>query len=331
MNSFAIAATLLATLPLQSLGRPPASESSAPGSYLRIEDHRVGQIAYRIAVSGAPYCSAAHPLTGLLFHHIREYEPADQIALVKSYGLDRGLGILSVIEGSPAAQAGLIAGDVIVAVNGEPLRQDPALAPRQATARRALLEAAESQIEEELRKGPAELAILRNAQTLTARLSSIPGCPARVRLARSRQTNAFASGRYVTLTTAVLDFVQSDQEIAVIVGHELAHNILNHPDRLESEKVPRGFLRGIGRNADKVRATEEEADALGIRLVWAAGYDPAAAIPFWRRYYARFDGPQLFRTHPTLAARERLIAATVAELNRGAERPELGKGPLPDR
>jgi predicted Zn-dependent protease len=127
------------------------------------------------------------------------------------------------------------------------------------------------------------------------------------------------------MTTAVLDFTRNDDEIAVVVGHELAHNILNHPSRLNSEKVPRGFLRGIGRNADKVRATEEEADALGIRLVRAAGYDASAAIPFWRRYYARFDGPQLFRTHPTLARRERIIADTIADLDRGAQRPELSR------
>jgi len=47
----------------------------------------------------------------------------------------------------------------------------------------------------------------------------------------------------------------------------------------------------------------------------ASGYDAGAAIPFWRRYYARFDGPQLFRTHPSLEARERIIAETIAELS----------------
>jgi predicted Zn-dependent protease len=163
--------------------------------------------------------------------------------------------------------------------------------------------------------------ILRQGATLPIRLGSTPGCPARIRLARSTQTNAFANGRYVTLTTSVLDFTRSDDEVAVIIGHELAHNILSHPDRLDREKVPRGRLRGFGANADKVRATEEEADRLGISLVWAAGFDKSAAIPFWRRYYERFDGPQLFRTHPTLAARERLIDETLAALNAGPQRP----------
>jgi predicted Zn-dependent protease len=159
----------------------------------------------------------------------------------------------------------------------------------------------------------------------------VPACPARVRLARSGQNNAFATDRHVILTSATLGFLGSDDELAVVLGHELAHVILGHPEQLERARVPKGLLRGFGRNAGRVRATEEEADRLGIRLAWAAGYDPAAAIPFWRRFYARFDGPQLFRTHPSLGAREALIARTIAELKLGAQRPELGKGALPQR
>ena len=85
--------------------------------------------------------------------------------------------------------------------------------------------------------------------------------------------------------------------------------------------------------------TEEEADQLGIKLVWAAGYDVSAAIPFWRRLYATYDPlpvPKLFRTHPSLGARERMINETIAELRAsasqlGANGPQLGKSTLPQR
>jgi membrane-associated protease RseP (regulator of RpoE activity) len=309
-----------------------AQAAEASGSLLRAADHRIGEIAYRLALGGTRFCPAPHPVTGLLFHHLDEYEAAGRAAMIDRHGLDRGLGILSVIGGSPAAVAGLRAGDVIVAVNGEPIRQDASRAPARATPRRAVLEAAEMQIEEALGQGPADITILRNGETLPIRLGSTPGCPVRVRLARSTQTNAFANGRYVTLTTSGVDFANSDAEVAVMIGHELAHNILNHPDRLDEQGVPReGLLRGFGANADKVRATEEEADRLGISLVWAAGFDASAAIPFWRRYYERFDGPQLFRTHPTLAARERIITETLAALDASAQRPEFREGALPDR
>jgi predicted Zn-dependent protease len=162
-------------------------------------------------------------------------------------------------------------------------------------------------------------------------LTSVAGCPARVRLARSSQNNAFAARGYVILTTAALDFTANDDELAVIIGHELAHVALRHTERLDAQRVPRGLLRGFGKNAERVRATEEEADRLGLRLAWAAGYDPAAAVPFWRRYYAKFESPQLFRTHPGLRARERLIADTIALLEPGAKRPEFREGALPQR
>ena len=243
-----------------------AAQSEAEGSYLRAADHRIGEIAYRLAVRGARFCPAPHPLTGLLFHHLDEYERDDRAVMVERHGLDRGLGVLSVIAGSPAAEAGLRAGDVILTVNGQPIRSDSTFAPPRATPRRA-----------------------------------------------------------------VLDFARSDDEVAVIVAHELAHNILAHPAHLEEQNVPRGLLRGFGANAAKVRATEEEADRLGISLVWAAGFDASAAIPFWRRFYERFDGPQLFRTHPTLEGRERIIAETIGALDASAQRPELGKGTLADR
>ena len=310
----------------------PGRAAEAPGSTLRAADARVGQIAYRFAVGGVRFCPVPHPVTGLLFHHLDEYDAAGRAVMIERHALDRGLGVLSVIEGSPAAAAGLQAGDVIVAVNGAAIRRDASFAPPGAPPRRARLEAAEIQIEEALRQGSAELTIARGGEEHAIRLISAPGCPVRIRLARSSQANAFANGRYVTLTTAGLDFARSDDEIAIMIGHELAHNILGHPARLDEQGVPRnGLLRGFGANADKVRATEEEADRLGISLVWAAGFDTSAAIPFWRRYYERFDGPQLFRTHPTLAARERIITETLAALNAGAQRPKLRERTLPDR
>ena len=119
----------------------------------------------------------------------------------------------------------------------------------------------------------------------------------RNRLARSRQVNAFANGRYVVMTTAMLDFLRSDDELAVVLGHELSHNILRHPALLDEQGVPKkGLMRSFGKNASRVWKTEAEADRFGIRLMAAAGYDVQAAIPFWRRYLGNMRFPPAFRT-----------------------------------
>ena len=324
----------LSSVSAETLGLAQADSAAAanPGDFLRAEDGRVASVGYRLAVAGAAYCPDRIPLTGLSFHHLREYRERDRPLMIASYGLDRGPGVLGVVPGSPAAAAGLTSGDIILRINGEPVRSTPAAGDPEPSAKwRAGIEAAENQLEDQLKLGPARLMVLRGGKVIEAKLDSVPGCPARVRLARSGQNNAFATARHVILTSATLGYLRNDDELAIVLGHEMAHVILGHADRLAAAGVPKGVLRGFGANAGRVRVTEEEADRLGIRLAWAAGYDASAAIPFWRRYYARFDGPQLFRTHPSLKARERLIAETLAALKLGAKRPELGKGALGQR
>jgi Zn-dependent protease with chaperone function len=301
-----------------------APGASAPASSLRQDDLRLASMAYRIATLARPLCPEPRPISGLLLHHLADYTDADRTGMVTRYGLDRGAGVLSVVEDSPAARAGLLAGDVIVSVDGVALALP-------VDSDRAARDAVEDRFEDAIRAGPVELRILRSGTELGLRLEPESGCPSRVRLARSGQVNGFATRRHVVLTTAILNETRSDDELAVVLGHELAHVALKHPDRLEALGIPRGILRGIGKNADRVQETEREADRLGLRLAQAAGYDVKAALPFWQRFYAKYDGPQLFRTHPTLQVREQIIRGALVELEESAKRPELGKGPLGQR
>lgn len=320
-------AALAVLIALTSASAAAAPPLPADSTYIRADDYRVAAIAYRIGLAGAAYCPERAPLTGLLLHHLADYDAPGRATMIDAYGMDRGPGVLAVVGGSPAARAGLAAGDVILSFDGKPLpAPDRIGASAGSSAARQAIEAVEAQIEDRLRRGPVPLRILRDGAERDLTLDSVSGCPARARLARSGQTNAFANGRYVILTTAILAFARNDDELAAILSHELAHNILGHPARLRAAGVPRGLLRGFGKNASRVRETEEEADRLGLRLAWAAGYDVEAAIPFWRRYYEKYDAPlQLFRTHPSLAAREAIAAQVIAELraesDQGAQRP----------
>jgi hypothetical protein len=312
-----IAAGLLALLsPLAAAGQSGAAQTNAE-STLRQADLRVAAAAYRIALAGRPLCSQAHPLTGLLFHHLAEYEPADRALMRERYGLDRGPGVLSVIAATPAARAGLVAGDVLLAVDGSAFPSPVAIAAEPDRDKwRKQVEATEFQLEDRLKRGPARLRVLRDGRELDLMLDSVPGCLGRIRLARSKQVNAFANGRYVVMTTSMLEFLRSDDELAVVLAHELSHNILHHPTLLDEQGVPKkGLFRAIGGNAKKVWRTEEEADRFGIRLMATAGYDVGAAIPFWRRYLGKYDFfPQIFRTHPSLGARERITREAIAAL-----------------
>jgi hypothetical protein len=293
-----------------------AVAGQATGSFLRESDHRIVSIVYRLGLAGRALCPEPFPLTGLAFHHLGEYRPQDRAEATARYGLDRGIGILSVVDDSPAARAGLAAGDSIVSVNGAPVPSPAAIAAEaEENRRRTLMNAAEELIEDQLRRGPARIETVRAGQVRTVTLGSVPGCPARGRLARSGQDNAFADGRYAIMTTGFLGFFRNDDELAVALAHELGHNILRHPQQLEAQGVPKGMMRHVGRNARLVRATEEEADRLSVRLLAAAGYDLEAIIPFWRRVYARPDSIlQIVSAHPSRRARERIIGEAIAQL-----------------
>jgi hypothetical protein len=346
LRSFALVIlfTLLSVASVSALPAQPAAFADGVGSegasYLRRADHQVAAVTHRLATRGTRFCTPTHAVTGMLLHHLGEYSPRDREAAHRQFRLRAGPGILAIVEGSAAAEAGLRAGDVLLSINGTPLPSpSAAAAERDDKKRRRLMEAVDAQLENQLRSGPARLRVSRGDQLLDVVMKPRLGCLARGRLARSRQPNAFADGRYAIVTTRLLEFVRSDDELAIVIAHELAHNMLGHPDRLKEQKVPNGIFRGFGRNAAHVLKTEEEADQLGIRLVWAAGYDVSAAIPFWRRLYATYDPlpvPKLFRTHPSLGARERMINETIAELRAsesqlGANGPQLGKSTLPQR
>ena len=320
-RAFAVSALALAAPALgQQAPAPLAATAPGPadGSFLRESDYRVGRIVYRLGLAGRPHCPEPFPLTGLLFHHLAEYRPEDRAEAIRRYRLDSGPGVLAVIPGSPAASAGLRAGDTLVSVNG--LRFPPPAAvgaEEQTRGWRLSVEAPEILLEQQLRSGPARLELMRDGQIVEATLGSAPACPARGRLARSNQANAFADGRYAIMTTRFLAFFRNDDELAAAMAHELAHNILGHPQQLEAQGVPYGILRHIGRNARLVRATEIEADRLSVRLLWSAGYNLDAIIPFWRRLYGRFDSQlQIISAHPSLRARERIINEVIAELAR---------------
>ncbi|OYU72108.1 MAG: hypothetical protein CFE32_24725, partial [Alphaproteobacteria bacterium PA3] len=140
-------------------------------------------------------------------------------------------------------------------------------------------------------------------------------CPANVELVPGKKLSASADGKTVHVSSALATFAGSDDAVAVPIAHEMAHNILRHPERLDRQGVKRGLLAPLGKNRTAIRATEEEADYFAAYMLARAGYSLDAALDFWRRYGAKTDlGPFNDGTHPGKKARLDLARRTVAEI-----------------
>lgn len=146
----------------------------------------------------------------------------------------------------------------------------------------------------------------------------------------SDQLNAFAlPGGKVGFYTGLINLAGSDDEIAAVMGHEIAHVTSRHGSERQSQAILLGLggvalgvgardsenrdlyllAYGIGSTLGTLaysREHETEADVVGLRFAAKAGYDPRAAISFWQKMAAKETGgrpPKFLSTHPPSAER----------------------------
>lgn len=257
-----------------------AASSDPPLVSMRALDERVATVGHRLAVAGLDLCRDQAWLPGFALHDLSQYAADDRPAVGHAFGLDSGPGVLAVAESGPAARAGLRPDDVVLRLDGvAPPAGSPSSGPSFDRMEQIL-----AVLDEALADGTVQIEVRRAGAMMTIALPAERGCATRFQLIPSRRLNALADGRYVQVTTAIGDYVVDDQELAAVLAHELAHNVLRHRARLDAAGISRGLLGNFGRNARLIRETEAEADRLSIYLLDRAGYDPEAAVRFWERF-----------------------------------------------
>lgn len=250
---------------------------------MRALDGRVATIGHRLATANLALCADQNWLAGLTLHDLAQYGAGYRSSAIRAFGLDAGPAVLALAAGGPAEQAGMRLDDIILDIEGEA----PPQSELPAGPSFARMEPILALLDRALADGVATFAVRRAGTTLSVRVRADRGCTTRFQLIPSGRLNALADGRYVQVTTAIGNYVVDDDELAAVLAHELAHNILRHRARLDAAGVQRGLLGNFGRNAQLIRETESEADRLSIYLLDRAGYDPEAAVRFWERFGRR--------------------------------------------
>jgi hypothetical protein len=315
---------LLLTLPTVPAARSAAPAPEASLLAMRALDQRVATIGHRLAVGAADLCPVRQNLPGFALHDLSQYGAEYRPAAIRAFGLDAGPGVLALVPGGPADRAGLHLDDVIVALDGQPLPHGDPGRDRSFDRMAAILD----RLDAAFADGHATLEILRAGAHLALDVGAQPGCPTRFQLIPSTRMNAEADGRYVQVTTAIAMYAADDDELAAVLAHEFAHNLLGHRVRLDRAHVARGFFGSFGRNAQHIRDTEIEADRFSIYLLDRAGYDPEAAIRFWERFGRR--GFNLFGdpTHPDWHNRIALFRTEIAAVRSARAAGRIPEPPL---
>lgn len=148
-----------------------------------------------------------------------------------------------------------------------------------------------------------------------------------VNLIGSKQINAFCMpGGKIAFYTGILDQLKlNDDEVAMVMGHEIAHALREHARERMGKTAATNIgaslltqLLGLGQVGQTVtnygaqlltlqfsRDNESDADLVGMELAARAGYDPRAGVSLWQKMSAANKGapPQWLSTHPSGSTR----------------------------
>jgi hypothetical protein len=155
----------------------------------------------------------------------------------------------------------------------------------------------------------------------------------RIRLKETGKINAYAKFSGIEFTTGMVHFVEDEDELAVIMGHELAHLTAKHLPKNISMAALCGTLGGLtgpfaplttqALYAPYSRKNEREADYLGLIYAHNAGYDVQKGAALWKRFaleIPRSRSKSFLRSHP--ASPERILRVKmVGEMIKSDENP----------
>lgn len=300
-----VSLTLSVALCACATAAQPPADAATEFAALQALEARVAAVAWRLTAANTPLCPDTGPQTGLTLHDALQYAPETRAAAVRYFHLTDTPAVMAVAPGSPAERAGLETGDVITSVNGASLASPE---PTEGPASYAGVQRSLAWIDAALEQGPAILTVPRGVEQRALTLQPVTGCDYEVQLIPSPRIEASSDGRVVSLTTALARYAATDEDLALVIGHEMAHNVLRH------RANPTGSSRD----------REREADRVGLYLTARAGYDISRAGDFWRRFGADNWGATLgILTHPSARSRAEALERIVAEIEarRAADAP----------
>lgn len=282
---------------------------------IRLED-----IYTRVATAAEPFCDRKAPTWGVMALSRGNYTDEERPLAVRLFGLTGTPRVMYIVPGWPADKAGIRKGDFITKIDNIPTSEG-------ADNRRAWYQA----IVETPKAATVE--IRRDDKTITMIVEPAISCHYPIVRSRKNDINAHADGERTVIYDGMTRFTKNDEELALIIGHELAHNLRHHiSDKTINKSIGQtigvvldtlaGFQVGVfsdlgakvGRSAFAVEY-ETEADYVGLYAVARAGYALDGAPELWRRMGTlSHTSITHASSHPPTAERFTALHAAIKEI-----------------
>ncbi|HSR62632.1 MAG TPA: M48 family metallopeptidase [Gammaproteobacteria bacterium] len=297
-------------------------------------EQRLHDVAWPILAAGRPLCIDRYRrATGIKYSNKHNIPEEMQDAAVSEFDMGENLQILAIAEGSPAALAGLQVGDIIMSVNGES-------APVGEEAAKKMAELIKEQGE---KSDQLDFVVHREGISNTINVTPVEICDYPVLVVNKDDVNAFADGNNIFVTQGMMDFTRSNNELSLVVAHELAHNNMRHIKAKKTNYLL-GFLAdlllggltgvdlGIRYAAAQAYSKdfEAEADYVGMYIMARAGNELEGAPEFWRRMGIR--NPESIEdnylaSHPSTPERFVALEDSIEEIR---QKQETGQELMPN-
>ena len=284
---------------------------------------RLHKVSYPILKSASQFCSNKQ-LNSIGAQGIAsaDFEGGWKVTANKIFGGDEFI-ITWVAENGPAAKAGLAINDKVLALNGVSYGNNQQQ-HKKFYAETARIKTSESLI--------TYLNIKRNQQLINLTIIQERICGYPVVLADSDSVNAYADGKRIIITKGMLRFARDDQDLSLVIAHELGHNLMGHLDKKQSNSMlgtlldlaaaanginTRGTFGNAGASAFS-QDFEAEADYVALYYMNAAGLPLEGVANVWREMAA--EHPRSIRSnhsasHPATSERFLAISKTINEIN----------------
>lgn len=267
---------------------------------------RVMAVADRIAIASAPYCEdKVGPSLGVVLASKKSVNSDFTKTAVRLWNIADKPTVIAMTT-DYAEESGLMVGDQILSVDEQTVKTEST----------TLTEYFPKPF---VGNEVTNLIVLREGQKLSIPIKPRIACDYPASVVTDDSVNAYADGKAIYITTGMLRFAETDEELATVIGHELAHNQMGHIKKKKGNATLGAIFGAILTVATGVDVTqtfaqigggayskdfESEADYVGIYNVARAGFDISESPNFWRRMGVEHPAAITHgSTHPSTANR----------------------------